>query len=60
MEKAERRKSEFEALFAHYALEPDYKFLSENFGSVPDYEWKGFLNSINAILSRRQRQTARN
>jgi len=54
MEKVELRKDEFVALFTHFGLEPDWKFLSENFATIPDYEWKGFLNSIHGILMRRQ------
>lgn len=51
--KAEKRKGEFTALFERFGLEVDWKFLSENFSEVPEYEWSGFLQSIHSILARR-------
>ncbi|GEM_PF-1450596 len=53
MEKKELRKRQFEELFKQHRMEPDWKFLSGNYAELPEYEWAGFLHSINAILARR-------
>ncbi len=54
MDKATERKLQFESLFTRRNLEIDWKFLSANYADISEYEWMGFLNSINAILTRRE------
>lgn len=47
------RKEEYIRLFRMYEMETDWNFLSENYKEMPEYEWQGFLQSINMVLARK-------
>ncbi len=60
MEKATSRRVQFQALFARYGKEPDWKFLSDTYADMADYEWKGLIHSIHLILARRAEREIKN
>ena len=49
------RREQFTALFSMHNLEVDWELLSDNYNDLPDYEWRGFLHSVNVILLTRVR-----
>jgi len=55
MDIKETRKKQFTDLFALHGAEVDLKLLSENYYEISDYEWNGFLHSINLIIRMKNR-----
>lgn len=56
MDIKETRKKQFVDIFTNHGVEADWKLLSENYHETSDYEWNGFLHSVNLIINMKNRQ----
>ena len=58
MTDTDTRREEYISLFKTYEMDVDWNFLPGDYIDMPEYKWRGFLHSINMILS--QKLSARN
>jgi len=53
MTTTDARREEYISLFKTYEMDVDWNFLPGDYKDMAEYKWKGFLHSINMILSRK-------